>query len=145
MHASLEQYLDSADGAANVMAHARLLLKLGRKYETIVPAGLRHLSRVANYKSGKIIIHADNGTVATKLRQMSTSLCQRLSQLGVECSVMEIKVQPREIPYQSNPSTTKPISAKAGATLNDRAREMPADSPLRAALQHLLERAAIRN
>jgi hypothetical protein len=71
--------LGTADGAARVLAHAELLLGLSRRYETIVPAGLGHVSRVANFKSGKVIIHADNGAAAAKLMQMSTSLCQLLA------------------------------------------------------------------
>lgn len=142
---SLEHYLDSADGTAKVMAHARLLLKLSYQYESIAPAGLGHVSRVANYKSGKIVIHADNGAVAAKLRQMSASLCQRLSQVGVECSVMEIKVQPRENPYQSIASTPKPLTTRAGATLRATTAALPSTSPLRLALEQLLSRAVIKD
>jgi len=143
MPASLTQFLDSSD-SARLMAHARILLKLSRQYEKFVPAGLGRLSRVANYKSGKIVIHADNGAVAAKLRQMSAGLCQRFCSEGMQCSGMEIKVQPRENPYQSTPSHLKPLSAKSGASLRETAAAMPADSPLRAALQHLLDQADIR-
>ena len=143
MHASLETYLEQTDGAAKVMAHARLLLQLERRFATIVPAGLGQAAHVANYKSGKIVIHADNGAVATKIRQMSQRLCNELSMRGLECSVMEVKVQPRQIPYQSMVSTTKPLSARACATLHETADSLPA-GPLRAALETLLERAARR-
>lgn len=141
---SLEHYLDSADGTAQVMTHARLLLKLSRRYESIAPAGLSHVSRVANYKSGKIVIHADNGAIAAKLRQMSTSICQRITQTGIECNVMEIKVQPRENPYQSIASTPKPLSATSSATLRATSSALPETSPLRQALEQLLSRAALR-
>ena len=140
MHGSLLQYLDTEKGAAKVLAHAELLLGLSRRYESIVPAGLGHVSRVANYKSGKIVIHADNGAVAAKLRQMSLSLCAQLSAKGLECNVMEIKVQHREIPFQSNPSKPVPLSDTARSTLADRVQNLPADSPLRLALEKLLEK-----
>jgi hypothetical protein len=78
MYKGPEQYLDSDAAASRVMAHARLLLKLSRRFEAIAPAGLRHTAHVANYKSGKIIIHADNGAVAAKIRQMSQRLCERV-------------------------------------------------------------------
>ncbi len=121
------------------MAHARLLLKLSRRYEALAPAGLAHVSRVANYKLGKVVIHADNGAVAAKLRQMSTSLCRLLSKEGVECSVMEVKVQPREIPYQSSISKPEPLSENAVALLRNRVESLPQASPLRAALDKLLK------
>ena len=76
MYKGPEQYLDSDAAASRVMAHARLLLKLSRRFEAIAPAGFRHSAHVANYKSGKIIIHTDNGAVASKIRQMSQRLCE---------------------------------------------------------------------
>lgn len=139
MQTPLEHYLDSADAAGKVMAHARLLLKLSRRYEAVAPAGLARVSRVANYKLGKLVIHADNGAVAAKLRQMSTSLCSLLSKAGVECNLVEVKVQPREIPYQSSASKPEPLSRKASATLRDIAERLPAASPLRVALDKLVK------
>ena len=143
MYKGPEQYLDSDAATSRVMAHARLLQKLSRRFEAVAPGGLRQASRVANYKSGKIVIHADNGAVATKIRQMSQRLCDELSKRGVECNVMEVKVQPRQIAYQSMSSTPKPLSARACGAIHATAANLPA-GPLRAALETLLARAARR-
>lgn len=141
MHKAPAQYLDDDATAGRLMAHARLLLKLTRRLEAATPSGLRHAVRVANFKSGRIVIHADNGAVATKIRQMSQRLVDELSKEGAECSGIEVKVQPRQIPFQSTPSTQKPLSAQAIGTLQSAAEELP-DGPLRKALNCLLERAA---
>lgn len=141
MHASIATFLDDSDSTARVMAHGRLLLKLSRRFEAVAPAGLARAARVANFKSGKIVIHADNGAVATKIRQMSQRLCDELSKGGPECNVMEVKVQPRQFPSQSISSTQKPLSGKACRTLETTASTLPRGS-LRSALEHLLERAA---
>ncbi len=143
MHALLEHFLDTADGAGKVMAHARLLLKLARRLNKALPAGLGDAATVANYKSGKVVIHATNGAVAAKIRQMGQRLCSELSQEGVECNVMDVKVQPRQIPWQSRPSTEKPLSARTCGVLRGTAEELPA-GPLRSALETLLARAARR-
>lgn len=143
MRNSLEDYLDSADGAASVLAHARLLMKLAGFYETIAPLHLRQGSSLANYKSGKVVIHASNGALATKLRQMAPTLAEEFSKRGVECSGVEVKVQAREIPRQSITSTQKPLSAKTGRELAGLAESLP-ESSLRNALQTLLARSAIR-
>ncbi|MGB7502328.1 MAG: DciA family protein [Azonexus sp.] len=137
----LEHYLDNDAAAGRVMAHARLLLKLARRFEAIAPAGLGHVAHVANYKSGKVVIHADNGAVATKIRQMSQRLCDELSNGGAECNGIEVKVQPRQIPCQSTSSTTKPLSARACGVLRSTAENLP-KGPLREALDALLARAA---
>lgn len=141
MYKGPEQYLDSDAATSRVMAHARLLQKLSRRFEAVAPGGLRHAARVANYKSGKIVIHADNGAVAAKIRQMSQRLCDELSKGGTQCSDMEVKVQPRQIPYQSTTSTFKPLSGKAFDMLQSTAESLP-KGPLRDALDRLLERAA---
>lgn len=141
MDASLATFLDKADGTASVMAHARLLLKLSRRFEAIAPAGLGRAARVANFKSGKVIIHADNGAVATKLRQMSQRLCDELCKGGLQCSGLEVKVQPRQTPAQSRSSTPKALSGRTRGTLQATAAGLPRGE-LRSALEHLLERAA---
>ncbi len=141
MYKGPEQYLDSDAAASRVMAHARLLLKLSRRFEAIAPAGFRHTAHVANYKSGKIIIHTDNGAVAAKIRQMSQRLCSELSKGGAECNGIEVKVQPRQIPYQSTSSTQKPLSVRACGVLRSTSENLP-KGPLRDALDRLLESAA---
>jgi hypothetical protein len=141
MRNSLEHYLDNEAGAGKVMAHARLLLKLEQRFAAVAPSGLRHAAHVANYKSGRIIIHADNGAVAAKLRQMGQRLCSELSKSGAECNGIDVKVQPRQILEQSSTSTQKPLSPGALGVLRSTAENLP-KGPLQAALATLLERAA---
>jgi hypothetical protein len=141
MYKGPEQYLDSDAATGRVMAHARLLLKLTRRFEAIAPPGLRHAAQVANYKSGKVVIHADNGAVAAKIRQMSQRLCSELSKFGAECNGIEVKVQPRQIPYQSTSSTVKPLSARTFGLLRSTAENLP-KGPLQDALARLLASAA---
>ena len=137
----LEHYLDNDAAAGRVMAHARLLLKLTRRFEAVAPAAVAHAARVANFKSGKIVIHADNGAVAAKIRQMSQRLCDELSKGGAQCSGIEVKVQPRQIPCQSMASTQKPLSARACGVLRSTSKNLP-KGPLRDALETLLTSAA---
>ena len=143
MYKAPEQYLDSDAAAGRLMAHARLLLKLSRRFEAVAPAGLRYSAHVANFKSGIIVIHTDNGAVASKIRQMSQRLCDELSKGGQECNGMEGKVQPRQIPYQSTSSTQKPLSTRACGVLKTTTETLP-PGPLRQALETLLQRAATR-
>ncbi|RIX40987.1 MAG: DUF721 domain-containing protein [Rhodocyclales bacterium GT-UBC] len=143
MYYEPEHFLDRDAAAGRLLGHARLLLKLARRFEAIAPAGLRHAARVANYKSGKIVIHTENGAVASKLRQMSQRLCDELSKGGAECIEMEVKVQPRPILYQSITSTEKPLSAKACGALEATRNSLP-NGPLRDALDKLLTRAIKR-
>jgi len=142
MHAPLGTFLDKSDSAAQVMAHAHLLLRLARRFAAIAPDHLTQSARVANFKGGKIIIHADNGAVAAKLRQMSQRLSGEMAKGGLECTALEVKVHPRSSPYPGSAGPhLKPLSGKTCGTLRDTASGLPPGN-LRAALETLLERAA---
>ncbi len=138
---TLEDFLDAADGAGNVLAHARLLLRLANLYREIAPAHLRQASTIANYKSGIIVIHATNGAVATKLRQLATTLADGFSKRGVECSDVQVKVQATEIATQSMSSTPKPLSGQTSRSLEELCNSLP-DSDLRHAVETLIKRSA---
>ena len=138
---TLEDFLESADGAGKVLAHAKLLLRLTHLYPEIAPAHLRQASTIANYKSGIIVIHATNGAVATKLRQLATTLADGFSKRGVECSGVQVKVQATEIATQSMSSTQKPLSGQTSRSLEELCNSLP-DSDLRHAVETLIKRSA---
>lgn len=141
MQNQLENYLEAAEGASKVLAHARLLVKLARLYSELAPTHLGQASCVANYKAGTIIIHAASSAIAAKLRHMAPTLANEFSKRGAECNEVQIKVQAREIQSQSRTSTQKPLSTRTSRELGCLAGSLPA-SPLRSALESLLERAA---
>lgn len=138
---TLEDFLDAADGAGSVLAHARLLLRLANLYQEIAPAHLYQASKLANYKSGIVVIHASNGATAAKLRQLATTLADGFSRRGIECSGVQIKVQAAEIPTQSMGSMPKPLSTQTGRTLEELRDSLP-DSDLRQAVDTLIRRSA---
>jgi len=139
MQKSLESYLETAEGAGQVLAHARLLIKLTRLYQEVAPPHLGRSSHLANYKSGTVVIHAFNGAVAAKLRQLAPTLTRGFSQKGIECNEVQIKVQADETIKQSTTSTQKPLSARTSQELEGLRDSLP-ESPLRAALETLLAR-----
>lgn len=141
MAARLERYLESSEGAGKVLAHAQLLVKMAAVYQTIVPAHLGQASRVANYKSGIVVLHASNGAVATKLRQMLPTLAAELSRRFLECRGVEVKVQGWHDHAEARAATQKPLSARTSQQLSDLSDSLP-ESPLRAALETLLARSA---
>ncbi len=136
----LQKYLDTAEGADKVMAHARQLVRLAGIYREIAPQPLGEASSVANYKSAVLVIHADNGAVATKIRQMGQRLCDPLSLDGTPCSGIEVRVQPRRISRQSAEPARKSLSAKTCGLLRSTSETLP-KGPLREALETLLTRA----
>jgi len=137
---SLDAYLNSADSLARFSAHAGRLHKLQRAFEQIAPSYLAASSRVANFKLGKVVIHADSGAVAAKLRQMLPSLVDEFSLKGAEVTEIQVKVQPSyAAPQQKKARRTTAMGTHAKAGLNRLAEALPADSPLKEALARLVK------
>ncbi len=137
---SLDAYLNSAGGLARLSAHAGRLVKLQRVFEKIAPSYLAASSHVANFKLGRVVIHADSGTVAAKLRQMLPSLLGEFSLEGAEVTEIQIKVQPIHAAMQQKPGgmPRASVSAPAKAGLERLATDLPEDSPLKEALGRLV-------
>ncbi len=141
MSSSLQTYLEAEEGAGKVLAHARLLVRLAALYQDIAPPHLAQASRLANFKSGIIVINAGTGTVAAKLRQMAPTLVDALAKHGLECRGVQVKVQAAVAHEPPRPAAQKPLSARTSERLAALGASLPA-SPLRDAIGTLLVRAA---
>jgi hypothetical protein len=143
---SISDYLDADNNLARLSSHAGKLLKLQRIYERAAPAALAQHGRVANMKLGKVVIHAANSAVATKIRQLAPRLTESFRQSGVDVNEIQVKVQPNSTSSLSEKQRTHAdigISSKQGLT--SLAQRLPADSPLKAALERFTERVRVRN
>ena len=140
---SLEDCLFSNDGIGRMSAQARRLMKLQRVLEQALPPGLAHCTRLANLKPGVAVLHAPNGALATKLRQLLPRLTESFRNEGVDLNEIRVKVQPVAQawrPAQVQTPAVLGIQQKQGLT--SLAASLPQDSPLRAALTRLVSRAA---
>lgn len=138
---SLDAYLNAAGDLARLSAHAGRLVKLQRIFEEIAPAYLAASSHVANFKLGKVVIHADSGAVAVKLRQMLPSLVDEFSLKGAEVTEIQVKVQPSGVaPQHKKRVVAATVGSSAKTGLSRLAEELPADSPLKEAVERLVKR-----
>ena len=111
---TLDDFLNADEAMARLAAHAGRLLKLQRLFEEMVPAALARTCRVANFKSGVIFIHAENGAVAAKLRQITPSLSDGFQIRGVQVTEIRIKVQPLDIALQHSSPAQAAVLGDAG-------------------------------
>jgi len=136
---SLQEHLASGDSMARLTAHAQRLLQFQRLLETALPEALRPHARVANFRLGKLFIHASNGAVAAKIRQFGPRLASDLSNKEVKVTQIEVRVQARN-PPPVQPLHERPalpgIRQKQGLT--ELVHQLPGESPLRGALERLL-------
>ena len=137
---SLDDCLNADAALARLTAHAWHLLKLQRIIDTTMPPSLKRACRIANYRLGIVFIHADNGAVAAKLRQLAPSLCDDLRSSGGDITEIRIKVQPREVTEPAEIGKTIPqLGARTKQGLTNLSHSLPGDSPLKASLERLLK------
>jgi hypothetical protein len=136
---SLDDCLKADSGLARLSAHANRLMRLQRLFEAATP--LARQSRIANLKLGKVVIHAANGAVAAKLRQMEPRLAAVFRCEAAEVTGIEIRVQPAG---GQRPAIRPAISAAIGTqqkhALTSLANGLPEGSELKAALERLVSR-----
>ena len=125
----------------HVLAQGERILRVSRLYESVVPAALFRVSRVANFKSGIVVIHADHCAAATKLKQLSRHLTDELVKRGVECTGIEIRVQDAPQHNTQTVAKQKPLSEQALAIMQNVAQKLGTDDPLRQQIETLIERA----
>lgn len=130
--------LDSESHIARLTAHAGLLLQIQQEVDAALPRQLAKAVRVANFRLGKVVIHAANGAVAAKLRQILPGLLGNIGQTRPEVKEIEVKVQPsRPVPRPVKMESRTPIGQKQKHALTSLSEKLPANSPLKLALERL--------
>ncbi len=136
---SLEKCLIADSAIERLAQHAERLARLQRIVEAVIPFALARSCRVANYKRGVVVIHAENSAVAAKLRQLAVTLRTALLTSGSDITEVVLKVQPRTATSTARPAPQpKALSARAEQALTTLARTIPAESPLGVSLRRLL-------
>lgn len=136
---SLQEHLASGDSMARLAAHAQRLLQFQRLLEAALPEALRPHARVANFRLGKLFIHAANGAVAAKIRQFGPRLASDLSNKDAKVTQIEVRVQARNpAPAQFPHERPALPGLKQKQGLTELAHQLPSESPLKGALERLL-------
>lgn len=134
----LNSYLASNLELRQLSSKAGQLAALQRHYETIAPASLALNSRILRLQQQTMTIAANNGAIATKLRQMAPELISLFQARGCEVTVIQIRVQ-----VMSSPRITPPTPRKMSISARDALNELDAnlaESPLKSALRRLIRR-----
>lgn len=136
---SLEEHLAGGEAMARLAAHGQRLLQFQSLLEKALPETLRPHARVANFKLGRLIVHAANSAVAAKVRQFAPSIAAELSQSGTQVSAIDVKVQLRQRTARATPRRRPDLPGEQQQQALDRlAQGLPDGSPLAQALRQLL-------
>mgnify|MGYP001194367513 FL=1 len=127
--------IDSLPELQALNREIRQLRALQSVLAEVLPGDLATSAGVASVKAGELILFADNGAIAAKLRQMAPRILISLRQRGYELTGIHLQVQAR---IRRNPLPQKQISLTSGArNAIDLLSERLNASPLKAALRRL--------
>ncbi len=80
-------------GLTALIRTTQCITTLQRLYVACAPPGMAEASRVVNNRNGMLVIAADNGTIAAKLRQQIPRLLKNLQKQGAEITGIRVQVQ----------------------------------------------------
>ena len=107
-----------------------------------LPANLASTALVVA-ETGELVLYADNGAVATKLKQLTPRILIFLRQRGIEATGIRVQMQ---LSIRHNPLPQKQISmSTAGRKAVKELAERVESSPLKAALERLSRRGRSSN
>lgn len=140
----IDRFLAAQGDFQPVIAKAREIDALSKLLQDFLPPELSSFARVANFKDGKLTVHAANGPVAAKLKLLSEELAACITKQRGQVNSVSVRVQP-ETGRNSSAATHKSslLSGQALGELEALHARVP-DSPFRAALKALLARRGIR-
>lgn len=124
--------------------HARRLEDLQHLLFAAVPPALAAASRVSNYKSGLLVISADNAAVAAKLRQLAPRLLSHLGKTEIQVTGIRVDVQVKAHKIKDEDEVTgRVLPPDAIQKFSGLAERLP-PSPLKSAVMKLARRGASR-
>lgn len=136
--------LSQTAGHQQLFNHAGRLTVMQQVFMDIAPpqlaryCALGELSRV-----GKLTIYAPNGAIAAKLRQTVPSLLSKFRAKGYEVTAIRVAVQANSSDINDGSTSARPRIGQAGTeSLGRLITELP-ESPLRNAVESLLEKASL--
>ena len=134
----LNAFLASTDELRQLSSKAKQVNVLQQHYKLLAPPSLLQASRILQLRQQVVVIAADNGAVASKLRQMTDELISLFQARGCEVTGIQIKVQVTAPPPVG--SSQPRILSKVALDTLTRLEENLADSPLKTALRRLAKR-----
>lgn len=134
----LNIFLSASRELSLLTRKAQELTVLQQHWEHVAPPSLRRGCRVTHLDQETLTVVADNGAIASKLRQMTPELAAELRGKGVEVTVIQVQVQVSAPPFK--PARQPRSLGLTGKTqLTDFAEKLT-DSPLKEALNRLARR-----
>jgi hypothetical protein len=136
----LVDLLDAEQGAGHLMVQAKLLLRIRKAANEVLPRNLQRSCAIANLRQGTVVIFAENTAMAAKLRLFGPTLLERWAQQGLNVTGIQVEAQVRTAAQTEAPKAVS-LSPSAGEALRELETTLP-DSPLKENVGKLAKRAS---
>ncbi|MBY0268081.1 MAG: DUF721 domain-containing protein [Burkholderiales bacterium] len=90
--------IGNTPGLSTLNQAMQRIAALQRHYEACAPTDLVHATRVVGDRNGTLVIAADNGAVAAKLRQGLPRLLKNLQKQSAQVKGIQVQVQVKSSP-----------------------------------------------
>lgn len=131
----LNDFLDADPKLKQLALAARQLVWLQRQYRSIAPPSLVQGSRVLRFENSHLTLAADNGAIASKLKQLAPQLISSFRTRGCEVTGIQTQVQVNANP-PIPPLPPREVGEKGRLALDELAHDLPAGT-LKAAIERL--------
>jgi len=131
-------YLKHPEGIGSLMPQVGRLLELRRALVEFLPPALSRSCLIANYRQGKVVIFAENGAVAAKLRLLSPALLLHLVKRAPQITGVVVEAQPAR-PAPAAPAKGARLTQNGVGSLAKLAAELP-ESALKTVIARMAER-----
>ncbi len=136
----LSALLINTEGLSALTQASQRIAALQRLYVICAPPDLVQASRVINDRNGMLVIAADNGAIAAKLRQLAPRLLKNLQKRAAEITGIRVEVQVnRSQPDATARPEPKPLPIDLIDKIEDLSRQVK-DPGLRTALSQFASR-----
>ena len=138
----LRRFLTTGDALSRLQDHAGRLRRLQGALESALPVQLAAQYRVGNLIDDELVVFAQSGAAAVRLKQMVPSVIERLRVAGHAVRTIKVKIlSPDAASGHDRPAAVRNLSVTAREHLTDFAASLPVDSELRKSIERLARRA----
>ena len=131
-------YLKHPEGIGSLMPQVGRLLDLRRALTEFLPPALARSCLIANYRQGKVVIFAESGAVAAKLKLLTPALLSHLTKRAPQVTGLVIEAQPGT-PMPPMPAKSARLTQSSAGSLAELAASLP-ESGLKAVISRMAKR-----
>jgi hypothetical protein len=135
----IDFFLNSSTNLQPLLEHAQYLNRLQQLLEAMLPQGLAQSCKVGAMEDKTLVLFAESGAIAAKIKQSLPTLLDKFQRREVEITAIRIAVQVQQPAHKGDRRKEIELSDAALGSLRTLAAQLD-DTPLKSALDKLVDR-----